>query len=105
VCRVLNELDVMPKYPLKPIDAKGRRIRKGDRVRIVGMPDLISMSKNSRPEVESVFRHIRGTCKRVRGFTRYGFAEIFFKIRTGRHAGLHSVEIEPALLLVQHKHS
>jgi len=93
----------MRKYPLNPIDAKGRRIHKGDLVRIVGMPDLRSMRKNSRREVAPVFRHIRGTCKRVRGFTRYGFAEIFFKIRTGRYAGWHSVEIEPDLLMVQRK--
>ena len=91
----------MRKYPLKPTDAKGRRIHKGDLVRIIGIPDLNSMSKKSRREVEPVFRHIRGTCKRVRGFARYGFAEIFFKIRAGRYAGWHSVEIEPDLLLVQ----
>jgi hypothetical protein len=94
---------IVPEYPLKPIDAKGWRIRKGDLVRIVGMPDLSSMAKNSRREVEPVFRHIRGTCKRVRGFARYGFAEISFKIRAGRYAGWHSVEMEPGLLLVQRK--
>ena len=94
---------VMRKHRLKPIDAKGRRIHKGDLVRIVGMPDLNSMSKRSRREVEPVFRHIRGTCKCVCGFARYGFAEIFFKIRTGRYAGWHSVEIEPNLLIVQRK--
>jgi hypothetical protein len=73
----------MPKYPLKPIDAKGTRIHKGDLVRIVGTPDLNSMHKDSRREAEPLFRHIRGTCKRARGFARYGFAEIVFKIRTG----------------------
>ena len=101
----ISILLVMPnyqkKYPFKPIDAKGTRLRKGDRVRIVGVPDLSTMHKNSRREVESVFRHIRGTCKRVHGFAQYGFVEIFFKIRTGRYAGWHSVEIEPELLLVQ----
>jgi hypothetical protein len=93
----------MRKFPLKPIDAKGRRIHKGDLVRIIGMPDLNSMNKSSRREVEAVFRHIRGTCKRVHGFARYGFAEIVFKIRAGCHAGWHSVEIEPELLMVQRK--
>ena len=93
----------MRKYPLKPIDAKGRRIRKGDLVRIVGVPDADKLKTKSRREVEAVFRHIRGTCKWVRGFARYGFAEILFRIRTGACAGLHIVEIEPDLLLVQRK--
>jgi hypothetical protein len=95
----------MRRYPLRPIDAKGKRIRKGDLVRIIGVPDLNSLNKNSRREVEPVFRHIKGTCKRVNGFARYGCAEILFKIHNGRCAGLHIVEIEPHLLLVQRKHA
>lgn len=98
-----NTQKVVRKYPLKPMDARGRRIRKGDLVRIVGMPVLNGMRRTSRLEAEPVFRHIRGTCKRVHRFTRYGFAEIFFKIRNGRYAGWHSVEIEPDLLMVQRK--
>jgi hypothetical protein len=59
------------------------------------------MKAEFRAESEPVFRHIRGTCKRVEGFDRYGHAEIFFTIRKGRHRGIHSVAIEPYLLLVQ----
>jgi hypothetical protein len=38
---------------------------------------------------------------KVRSFSRYGFVDLHFKIRKGPLAGWHSVEIEPALLLVQ----
>jgi hypothetical protein len=87
--------------PLKPTDARGRRIRPGDRVRIIGVPDLSTMHAQGRAESEPVFVHLRGTCKRVSGFDRYGHAEIFFVIRSGPHTGIHSVAIEPYLLLVQ----
>jgi hypothetical protein len=66
---------------LTPKDARGRRIRKGARVRAVGVPDLSG----------------------IRGFSRHGFAEIFFKIRSGRLAGWHGIEIEPNLLLAQRR--
>jgi hypothetical protein len=87
--------------PLKPIDARGQRIRIGDLVRVVGMPDLSTMHKSARRNSKPVFLHLRGTRKRVQGFDRNGFAELFFRIRSGRHAGLHGVLIEPALLLRQ----
>jgi hypothetical protein len=87
--------------PLKPTDAKGKPLRKGDRVRIVGLSDLSLMDAKSRSESEPVFRHLIGTCKRVTSFDRYGYAEIFFVIRNGPHRGIHSVAIEPYLLLRQ----
>jgi len=59
------------------------------------------MKAEYRAGSERVFRHIRGTCKRVAGPDRYGHAEIFFTIREGRDRGIHSVAIEPYLLLVQ----
>jgi len=91
----------MQTFPLKPIDSKGQRIRKGDVVRIVGVPDLSTMHKSARLESEPVFLHLRGTCKRIQGFDPNGFADLFFRIRSGRHSGLHGVLIEPALLLRQ----
>ena len=87
--------------PLQPFDARGQRIGIGDRVRIVGVPDLSTMSATCRAESEPVFRHIRGTCKRVRGFNQFGHVELCFGIRRGRYAGYHGVAIEPWLLLVQ----
>ena|SRR5258708_2204504 len=89
---------------LAPKDARGKRIRSGMAVRIVGEPDVSGIrSDKSRREVRAVFRHVRGQCKRVGGFSRYGFAEIFFRIRRGPLSGLHIIEIEPKLLLVQTK--
>lgn len=70
-------------------------------MRIVGVPDLSGMRLPDRRASEAVFRHLVGTCKRVTGFDEYGCAEIFFTIRRGPRRGLHSVAIEPNLLLVQ----
>jgi hypothetical protein len=53
--------------------------------------------------VEAVFLHIKGQVKKVRGFSRYGFVEISFKIRSGRLAGWHAIEIEPKLLMAQRR--
>jgi hypothetical protein len=66
------------------------------------MPDLSGIrNPRARREVEAVFRHLRGQCKKIRRFSRYGFAEISFKITRGSLAGWHGVEIEPNLLLLQ----
>lgn len=87
----------------KPIDARGQRVRRGDRVRVIGVPILAGMSAGSRVETQPVFEHIRGTVKRVRGFNEFGHVELSFSIRHGRHAGHHGVAIEPWLLVVQAK--
>jgi hypothetical protein len=79
-------------------DAFGNIIRAGDVVRIIGVPDLTGMSPAGLRSSRPVFRHILGTYRKVRGFDRYGFAEIFLRIRRGPHAGWHGVVIEPYLL-------
>jgi hypothetical protein len=89
------------KYPLPPIDARGRRISIGSRVRIVGVPDLTGMKHPYRRRSEAVFRHLVGACKRVGGFDQYGCAELTFSIQRGPNRGMHWVAIEPFLLLVQ----
>lgn len=72
---------------LAPRDLHGRRLRKGSRVRIVGVPNLSRIRHaRARQRVQSVFLHSKGQVKKVRGFSRYGFVEIFFKIRSGRLA-------------------
>ena len=91
------------RQPLPPIDARGRRVLAGSRVRVVGVPDLAGMRQPDRRRSEAVFRHILGACKRVSSFDQYGCAEIFFTIRRGPSRGLHSVALEPNLLLVQSK--
>jgi len=87
--------------PLEPLDARGCRIRSGDRVRVVGQPNLTGMAAGGRAETETLFRHIRGTCRRVRGFDPNGFVEVFLKIREGPLAGWNGVVIEPHLFLHQ----
>ena len=88
---------------LRPIDATGRRIRIGDIVRIVGIPDLSGMHPSARAESLPVFKHLVGKYKRVAGFDRYGHAELSFRIQRGRHQGYHSVWIEPDLVRVRRK--
>ena len=92
----------MAKFYLAPKDARGRTIRVGRRVRVAGMPDLSGIrDAEARREVTAVFRHVQGRCMKVHSFSRYGFVALHFKIRKGRLAGRHAIEIEPALLLVQ----
>ena len=84
---------------LKQTDSSGRSIRKGDVVRIIGLPDLRGMPAPYRQETRAVFKHILGTRKRVEGFDQFGCAILAFGIRRGhRHAGAHTVAIEPYLL-------
>jgi hypothetical protein len=72
-----------------PVDVAGRTLNQGDEVRVVGVPDLGGMSPAGRRETLPVFRHLVGTYKRIAGFDRYGHAELMFRIRGGRHRGLH----------------
>ena len=67
------------------IDATGQRLRKGDVVRVIGVPDLSLMDKSGHTECEPVFAHLVGTYKRVDAFDAYGCAELNFLIRNGKH--------------------
>jgi hypothetical protein len=82
-------------------DVTGKPIKVGDVVRVIGVPDLSGMSSSGRAESEPVFSHLVGTYKRVREFDEYGYAWLMFRIRSGQHAGLHSVGIEPQLLRIR----
>jgi hypothetical protein len=83
---------------LAPHDVDGKRIKVGDSVRIVGVPDLSGMTAECRAESLPVFEHLVGTYKRVREFDELGCAWLSFSIRKGPYAGYHSVGIEPYLL-------
>ena len=83
---------------LAPNDVDGKRLKVGDSVRIVGVPDLSGMTAECRAESLPVFEHLVGTYKTVREFDELGFAWLAFKIRTGPHSGYHLVGIEPYLL-------
>jgi hypothetical protein len=82
-------------------DLSGERIRVGDIVRIIGVPDLSGMSVECRAESLPVFKHLVGTYKRVEEFDEFGQAWLRFRIRKGPHSGFHSVGIEPHLLKVR----
>jgi len=70
--------------PLKPIDATGERVREGDMVRVIGVPELAGMSTECYAESRPVFEYLVGKYKRVEGFNEFGMAWISFKIRKGR---------------------
>ena len=80
-------------------DARGTTIRVGDRVRIIGTPDLSGMSKDAKSESEIVFRHLVGTYRRITDIDQIGNAGIKFRLRTKKKLGYHWVRLEPHLLL------
>jgi len=88
----------MQRLPLEPIDALGRKLKPGDMVRVIGVPELNGMSEAGLRESLSAFRHLVGTYRKIRRFDQHGFAEIFFRVQRGPIAGWHGVTIEPFLL-------
>jgi|SRR5215467_6993259 len=79
-------------------DVDGRTVRKGDLVRVLGVPDLSGMRDPYRRETVAVFKHITGTRRKVYGFDQFGSAILVFGIRSGPLAGSHSVAIEAHLI-------
>ena len=67
----------------KPTDTTGNRIRVGDTVKVIGVPDLSGMAPEYRKESLPVFEHIVGKYKTVEEFDEYGFAWLRFVIRKG----------------------
>ena len=82
-------------------DSNGKRIKIGDVVRVIGIPDLAGMAPECRAESLPVFQHLVGTYKRVEEFDEFGQAWLRFRILNGPHRGHHSVGIEPNLLRVR----
>jgi hypothetical protein len=89
---VLKETDQGPRK-----DRDGRRLRVGDVVRVIGVPDLSRMHADARAETQGVFQHLVGQYKRITAF-EWGEARLDFRIARGRHRGYHAVWIEPWLL-------
>ena len=81
-----------------PRDRDGRRLKVGDVVRVVGVPELTGMSEATRRDCLPVFRHLVGTYRTINAFDELGFAELSFEIRSGKHRGMHWVTLEPYLL-------
>ena len=86
-------------------DRGGKPLRKGDVVRIIGVPDLSGMRPQSRAASLPVFRYLVGKYKRIEGFNQTGCAELSFRIRENRETTLHTVWIEPFLLHRRRKHA
>jgi hypothetical protein len=82
----------------KPLDAAGNRLKIGDRVRVLGIPDLSRMRPKPRAECLPVFKHLLGQKKRISSFDELGNAELVCRILKGKLKGLHVVGIEPNLL-------
>lgn len=87
-----------PAITRPPRDRDGRRLRIGDVVRVVGVPELKGMTEASRRDCLPVFRHLVGTYRTIAGFDALGYAEISFSIQRGPKQGLHWVTLEPYLL-------
>ncbi len=79
-------------------DVNGVRLKVGDIVRVIGVPDLSGMAAEYRAESPPVFEHLVGRYKRIEEFDEFGSAWMRFQIRKGPQAGSHSVGIEPYLL-------
>lgn len=79
-------------------DRNGRDIVPGDKVRVVGVPDLSGMSAASLKESLPVFRHLLGRYERVASIDDHGNAQLVFSIARGKSMGWHAVMIEPFLL-------
>ena len=72
----------------------GRRLQKGDRVRVVGAPPVWGMSDEARASFLAAFNALRRRPRKIRGFDERGNAEL-----TVRIAGeLHILALEPDLL-------
>jgi hypothetical protein len=83
---------------LPPWDRDGARLRKGDVVRIIGVPDLSGMGADCIAESRPVFEYLVNKYKTIRGFDKWGNVEIEFRIpHEGPHSS-HTVWIEPFLL-------
>ena len=90
----------------KPADRNGQRIKIGDSVRIVGVPDLSGMSKDCLAESLPVFQYLVGKYKRVMGFDEYGCAEFsFIMYHRDAERGWHTVWVEPFLLHIPQSRS
>ncbi|MBN1515175.1 hypothetical protein JXA32_01265, partial [Candidatus Sumerlaeota bacterium] len=86
----------------EPIDATGRKLKPGDIVRIIGVPDFSSVSEeimqDHLQETLPIFQYLVGKYKKIVKFNEKGLAEIEFRIRKGPHAGMHWIWIESCLL-------
>jgi len=79
-------------------DRDGARLKVGDVVRIVGVPDSSRMGADGRAVTKPVFEQLLGQYKRIAESDEWGEARLDFRISRGRHRGWHTVWIELYLL-------
>lgn len=77
-----------------PSDVLGRRLRAGDKVRVVGVPDLAGMTEDGRTSFLAALQALKRRPRRVRGFDARGNAEL--TVRIG--GVLNTLTFEPGLL-------
>ena len=77
-----------------PSDVLGRRLRAGDKVRVVGDPDLAGMTEAGRLPLLATLKALKRRPRRVRGFDRRGNAELM--VRVGGNLSI--LALEPGLL-------
>lgn len=81
-----------------PKDRHGRDIFPGDRVRVIGIPNLSGMPPAGLKESLAVFRYLVGRYEKVVSIDDHENAQLVFSISHGRSKGWHAVMIEPILL-------
>ena len=79
-------------------DAEGRQLSVGDTVRIVGVPDVSSWTREQKSFSLPVFEYLVGKYKKISDFNQVGMAEIEFKMKEAGEWIHHTVWIEPDLL-------
>lgn len=79
-------------------DVGGQILSIGDEVVVIGEPDLSKWTGETGAFSQPVFSYLVGKRKRIAAFSEHGEAEIFFRIRSGPLAGLHTVWLEPSLI-------
>ena len=79
-------------------DSRGEQWLVGDGVRILGVPDLSGIGARGQAECRRVFSYLVGKYKKIAEFDAEGNVGIWFRIRSGRDAGIHWIAIEPSLV-------
>jgi len=83
-------------------DHRGRKLKRGDKIRIVGLPK--SLRNEGDMQTKTIFKLCHGRVFRIVGFFGDGIHEDWIELHVGRVVGepgyKHSIFIEPALVEV-----
>ncbi|HEV2172395.1 MAG TPA: hypothetical protein VGR71_02460, partial [Nitrospira sp.] len=83
-------------------DRRGRKVNRGDRVRIVGVPK--GLRDDERMQTKTIFERSRGRIFRVVGFYSDGIHDDLIELHVGKVVGgpgyKHSIFVEPRLVEV-----